>query len=96
VDRLRKIASPTIVLALLAVASDLIIFTARRDRGDLDGALRDYDEAIRLEPDYAAAFYNRGVARRDRGDLDGALRDYDEAIRLGYKPLHKGSFMQRR
>jgi tetratricopeptide (TPR) repeat protein len=55
---------------------------ARRDKGDLDGALQDYTEAIRLKPDFALAFYNRGLARRDKGDLDGALQDYTEAIRL--------------
>ena len=49
---------------------------------DVNEALRFYAEAIRLKPDYATAFYNRGVVRADQGDLDGALRDYSEAIRL--------------
>ena len=52
----------------------------------MEGALQDYNEAIRLKPDYALAFYNRGIARRDKGDVEGALQDYNEAIRLGYKP----------
>jgi len=54
---------------------------ARGEKGDLEGALGDFDEAIRLEPD-AKVYYNRGVARSEKGDLDGALADYDEAIRL--------------
>jgi tetratricopeptide (TPR) repeat protein len=41
-----------------------------------------YSEAIRLEPDFAYAFNNRGAARMAKGDSDGALEDYDEAIRL--------------
>jgi tetratricopeptide (TPR) repeat protein len=49
---------------------------------DVDEQLRFYTEAIRLKPDYADAFYNRGIARHDKGDLDGALQDYNEAIRL--------------
>ena len=49
---------------------------------DLDEKLRFYTEAIRLKPDYATAFNNRGIARRTTGDLDGALLDYTEAIRL--------------
>jgi tetratricopeptide (TPR) repeat protein len=41
-----------------------------------------YSQAIRLKPDYADAFNNRGVTRYDKGDLEGALQDYDEVIRL--------------
>ena len=50
--------------------------------------MQDYNEAIRLKPDYAVAFNNRGNARRAKGDIEGALQDYDEAIRLGY--FYKG------
>ena len=45
-------------------------------------ALSDYTEAIRLEPGFAPAFYNRGIAREPKGDFDGALEDLSEAIRL--------------
>jgi tetratricopeptide (TPR) repeat protein len=55
---------------------------ARADKGDLDGAILDYNEAIRLKPDYAFAFLGRGTARRVKGDLDGAIQDDTEAIRL--------------
>jgi tetratricopeptide (TPR) repeat protein len=55
----------------------------RRAKGDLEGAIQDFSEAIRLKPDdAAAAFNNRGNARCDKGDLEGALQDYTEAIRL--------------
>jgi hypothetical protein len=47
--------------------------------------LRFYTEALRLKPDYAEAFNNRGVARRAKGDEAGALQDFAEAHRLGYK-----------
>lgn len=50
------------------------------------GALQDYSEAIRLKPNYAIAFNNRGVARSAKGDIEGALQDFNEAVRLGYKP----------
>jgi tetratricopeptide (TPR) repeat protein len=55
---------------------------ARQDKGDLDGALADYNEAIRLDPNDALSYNNRGVIRKDKGDLDSALADYNEAIRL--------------
>ena len=50
---------------------------------DNDEKLRCYSEAIRLKPDYAVAYINRGYLRQANGDLEGALRDYDEAIQLG-------------
>ncbi len=49
---------------------------------DLDAKIRIYSEAIRLKPDYAHAFNNRGAAYGDQGDLAGAIADYDQAIRL--------------
>src|SRR5260370_31337281 len=49
---------------------------------DIDEKLRLYNEAIRLKPDDALAFYNRGIARRAQGDLERALQDYTEALRL--------------
>ncbi len=41
-----------------------------------------YDQAIRLNPDFADAFFHRGTARKANGDLEGAHQDYNEAIRL--------------
>ena len=32
------------------------------DKGDLDQAIADYDQAIVLDPQYALAYYNRGNA----------------------------------
>jgi tetratricopeptide (TPR) repeat protein len=49
---------------------------------DLEEKIRCYSEAIRLEPDFAEAFNNRGNARTKKGDLDGAILDFGEAIRL--------------
>ena len=47
-----------------------------------DEKIHCYTEAIRLKPDYADAYTNRGVVRYHKGDLDGAIKDYNEAIRL--------------
>jgi tetratricopeptide (TPR) repeat protein len=49
---------------------------------DTGEKLRYYSEAIRLKPDFAAAYNNRGIARKAKGDLDGALKDFGKAIRL--------------
>ena len=45
-------------------------------------ALADYNEAIRLDPELAWVYVNRGYFRRDRREWDQALADFDEAIRL--------------
>jgi tetratricopeptide (TPR) repeat protein len=58
---------------------------ARHAKGDLEGALLDYTEAIRIDPDYSAAFYNRGNVHLAKGDLERAQRDHNEAFRLLYK-----------
>ncbi len=55
------------------------------DKKDLDRAIADYSEAIRLDPKYAIAHNNRGVAYRDKGDFDGAIEDFSDAILLDPK-----------
>jgi len=41
---------------------------ARYNKGVLDGALQDYNEAIRLKPDFAMALENREVVRKAIAD----------------------------
>jgi tetratricopeptide (TPR) repeat protein len=60
---------------------------------DPDEKIRFYTEAIRLKPDYADAYHNRGTAREAKGDVEGALKDYDEAIRL--KPQFAWAYIGR-
>ncbi|BDG71470.1 hypothetical protein Rmf_13990 [Roseomonas fluvialis] len=43
-------------------------------------ALRDYDEAVRIDPTNAIALNGRGTVRSDLGDRIGAMVDYDAAI----------------
>ena len=41
-----------------------------------------YDQAIRLKPDYAAAYNNRGNAKKELKQYNAAIADYGQAIRL--------------
>ena len=50
--------------------------------GSLREAIRDFAEAIHLDPDNAAAYYNRGAAYSALGEFDIAFRHLDEAHRL--------------
>ena len=54
----------------------------KSDLGDYKGAITDYTQAIRLNPDDAKAYYNRGIAKRKLGQHFAAIADYDIAIRL--------------
>ena len=51
-------------------------------KNDLETAIDAYDEAIRLKPDLAEAYNNRGNAKSELRRHEEALADYDEAIRL--------------
>jgi tetratricopeptide (TPR) repeat protein len=66
---------------------------AHRLKANYDLAIKDFNEAIRLEPKYANAFNNRGVAYRNIGDLDRAVADYDQAILI--KPDYFAAFYNR-
>jgi lipoprotein NlpI len=54
----------------------------KRDNGDLDGALADYNKCIELKPNHASGFVGRGNVMRAKGDLDAAMADYNKAIEL--------------
>ena len=54
----------------------------KADLGDNEGALEDYNSAIKVEPEYAYAYVTRCETRLALRDKAGALRDCDTAIRL--------------
>jgi Tfp pilus assembly protein PilF len=56
-------------------------------KGDLDGAIADFSEVIRLDPRHAHAYGNRSSAYRQKGDVGRASADYKEAVRLGFVPI---------
>ncbi len=49
-------------------------------KGDLDGAMADFNDAIRLNPDDSLALSDRGVLWREKGDIDRAIADFTAAI----------------
>ena len=54
-------------------------------KGDLDRAIADYTEAIRLDPKYGYAYSTAAPRTGAKGDLDRAIADYSEVIRLNPK-----------
>ena len=51
-------------------------------RGDPSAALRSLDEALRLSPQFAPAYFQRARLRNDVGETSRALADLDTATRL--------------
>lgn len=54
-------------------------------KGRLSQAVASYTEAIRLDPKYAHAYNNRGLAYQARRDFNRAVRDFSKALRLSPK-----------
>lgn len=52
------------------------------ERGQHSDAIHMYDEAIKLKPDAAGVYYNRGVMKNQIGRFKEAIEDFDEAIRF--------------
>lgn len=56
---------------------------AEKVLGSAKDAIAAYDAAIRLTPDFAAAYAKRGSVKYNLGDYKGAIKDYDAAIGTG-------------
>ncbi|WGV27867.1 serine protease [Halotia branconii] len=55
------------------------------DQGKLEQAIANYEKAIQLNPKYANAYYNLGIALFDQKKLDEAVAAYQKAIQLNPK-----------
>ena len=49
---------------------------------DYERAIKNFDQAIRLDPGYAIAYGNRGIAYSKLGNYKKAIDDYNQAIKL--------------
>jgi Flp pilus assembly protein TadD len=48
----------------------------------MDEAIRQFQEVLRLKPDFAEVHNNLGNALAEKGQMDEAIRQYREALRL--------------
>lgn len=62
-------------------------------RGDLDGAIADYKQAIQIKPNYARAYFNLGVVYCLLGEPEAEIAYFSEAIK--YNPKDADSFTER-
>ncbi len=60
---------------------------------EYENAIKHFTQAIRLKPDLANAYFNRGVTYAFRDEFDDAIKDFDMVIQL--QPDHAGAYYNR-
>ena len=63
--------------------------SCRKANGQLEDAVKDYEKALALKPDYAEALYNLGITLRELGQIDAAIKTYKQALTV--KPDYFGA-----
>lgn len=54
----------------------------KAQEGDYRGAIADFNQVLRINPNSALAYHNRGVARFKLEETQASIRDFTQAIRL--------------
>ena len=55
---------------------------AKAALGDAEGAIEDFDAAIRINPEYTEIYYDRGRAKATLGQKEAAQVDFEKAKKL--------------
>jgi len=66
---------------------------ANGSKGDLDAAVKAFNQAISLDPKFAPAYFNRGFAYSLQNKQDVAIADYTHAIQID--PNYRDAYYQR-
>ncbi|MDR2808249.1 MAG: tetratricopeptide repeat protein, partial [Spirochaetaceae bacterium] len=69
-------------LDILEAALFGTVSTADYDNKEYTNAITDLNEALKLDPNFAFAYFNRGSAYNSKSNYDHAIADYNEALRL--------------
>ena len=63
------------------------------DQGEIEKAIGEFTEAVRLDPQHFDAYLNMGVAYGNLRQYERAIDNYDQAIRLN--PQHAVAYVKR-
>ncbi|GJM12241.1 MAG: hypothetical protein DHS20C12_06440 [Pseudohongiella sp.] len=53
---------------------------ALQQRGDLDAAIENYQQAVKIKPNYTQVYYTMGLALRNKGDLNASIDCYRRVV----------------
>jgi tetratricopeptide (TPR) repeat protein len=79
--KMRKEMKKSLLCIVFAVMAMVAVF-AQSGTGSVDQDIAKYTEAIRLNPNDALAYFNRGVTYNAKEDYDHAIADYSQVIRI--------------
>jgi hypothetical protein len=80
-QKCRRIIDPAMAGPKGQAAAHIADGLMRAWRGDLDGAIVEFDRAIAISPRDATAYLNRGLALQRKGEFGRAGADLDRAVR---------------
>lgn len=83
------ISAPPLQVAQAPTAEGLFLKGVDKvQKKDYQGAINDYTQAIKINPQYAEAYYNRGNARLELKDYQEAINDFNQAININPKYIY--------
>jgi tetratricopeptide (TPR) repeat protein len=59
----------------------------QHDSGEYKKAIESYNKGLKLQSDYAFAFWRRGLAYEQLGDIEQSITDYKKAVQIGKATL---------
>ena len=88
---LLPVAIGLVMVGVIAAVAAVFMLGGTGDDGPLVAlAIDEYTTAIQLDPDYAGAYYDRGIAYSNLGQHQRAIEDYDQAILIMPWPTPAG------
>ncbi|MDB9348530.1 tetratricopeptide repeat protein [Nodularia spumigena] len=70
--------------------------TCSHKLGNIQSAIDDYTQAINIDPYFAKAYQNRGIARSALGYKQDAIDDFETAANLSKKSGYETSYQKAR
>jgi Flp pilus assembly protein TadD len=84
-DRTCEINNPNRILPISETSQETMLLKTgyiQMKHGDFQSAIKDYTNAIIINPTFAVAYNARGMANRKIKDFHAALQDYNTALSL--------------